>query len=101
MFFNARVDVGKGADSAGNGAGGDFLARGDEAFAATREFRIGFSHFQAKSHGFSVDAMRAADAGRHLEFVSAALDGGEPVSYTHLDVYKRQSGHHRRAKSAR
>jgi hypothetical protein len=26
MFFNARVDVGEGADGAGDGAGGDFGA---------------------------------------------------------------------------
>jgi hypothetical protein len=28
-----RIDIGEGADGAGDGAGGDFLARGDQALA--------------------------------------------------------------------
>ena len=33
MCFDARVDLREGADRAGDGAGRDLLARGDEAFA--------------------------------------------------------------------
>jgi hypothetical protein len=33
MFFDARIDLREGADGAGDGAGRDFLARGDEALA--------------------------------------------------------------------
>jgi hypothetical protein len=40
MRFDARVDLREGADRAGNRAGRDFLARGDQAFLA-RKFRIG------------------------------------------------------------
>ena len=41
MRFDARVDLGEGADRAGDGAGGDFLARGDQARAGAGEFGIG------------------------------------------------------------
>ena len=34
MLFDARIDVGEGADRAGDGAGRDLLARGDEPRAA-------------------------------------------------------------------
>ena len=37
MLFDARVDIGEGADRAGNGASGDFLARMRPAFCAARE----------------------------------------------------------------
>ena len=41
MFLDARIDIGEGADGAGNGAGGDFLARGDRRCAAALELGIG------------------------------------------------------------
>ena len=77
MFFNTRVDIGEGADSARNGAGGDFLARMHKAFAAAGEFGIGLRELQAESNGLGVDAMRATDDGGHLVLEGAALDGRE------------------------
>ena len=77
MLFDAWIDIGEGADSAGNGAGGDFFAGIDEARAAAVELGIGFGHFQAEGHRLGVNAVRAADADRILVFDCAALDSGE------------------------
>ena len=77
MLFDARVDVGEGADGAGNGASRHFLAGGNETLAAAGEFRIGLGQFQAECHRFGMDAVRAADGRRHLVLEGTLLDGGE------------------------
>jgi hypothetical protein len=50
MFFNARVDIGEGADGAGDGAGGDFGA-GEQGGAAAVELGIGLASFSPKVTG--------------------------------------------------
>ena len=68
MRLHARIDLRERADRAGDRAGRDFLARGDEPFAAAREFGIGISELDAEGRGLGVDAVRAADDRRHLVF---------------------------------
>ena len=75
--LDARVDVGEGTDGAGYGAGGNFLASGDQAGAAAVEFGIGLGHLQAEGDRFGVDAMAAADADGTLVLHSPALQRGE------------------------
>jgi hypothetical protein len=41
MFFDARVDIGEGADGAGNRAGRDFRAGIDQTVAVAGELGIG------------------------------------------------------------
>ena len=77
MLFNARINVGEGADRARDGAGGDFRARIDQASTAAVEFRIGFRHFQTEGHRLGVDAVRAADGDGVLVLIGATLDGGQ------------------------
>src|SRR3546814_4287794 len=61
MRFDARVDIGEGADRARNGAGRDFFARGLQTQFAARKFGIGLGELEPEGHGFGVDAMAAAD----------------------------------------
>ena len=75
--FDARIDLGEGADRAGNGAGGDFLARGDEPLSGAREFGIGLRELEPERGRLGMDAVRAADGRRHLVFEGAALERGE------------------------
>ena len=79
MLFNAWIDVGECADSAGNGAGGDFLAGIDETFAAALEFSVGERHLDAKCCGLGVNTMAAANRDRVLVFVSPAFESGEQL----------------------
>ena len=74
MFFHARIDLRERADRAGDGAGGNFLARRDETFAAAREFRIGISELDAEGGRLGVNAVLAADGRRHLMFQRALLE---------------------------
>ena len=77
MLLHARVDVGEGADRAGDGAGGDLLARRDEPRAAARELGIGLRQLEAEGGRLGMDAVGAADGGRHLVLEGAALQRGE------------------------
>jgi hypothetical protein len=77
MLFHARIDVGEGADGAGDGAGGDFGAGIDEAGAAAVELGVGLGHFQPEGDRLGMDAVGAADADGVLVLDGAALDGGE------------------------
>ena len=88
MRLHARIDIGEGADRAGDCAGGDFGARGQQAGAAAVELGIGFRHLQAEGHRLGVDAMRAADADRVLVLMGAALEGGQQ----RVDVGQQQVG---------
>jgi hypothetical protein len=78
----------KGADGAGDRAGGDFSARIDETGAAAVEFRIGLGHFQAEGDRFGMNAVGTADGDRVLVFECTALDGGEK----RVHVRKQQVG---------
>jgi hypothetical protein len=80
MFFDARVDVGEGADRAGDGAGGDFGSRGQQARAAAVEFGIGLGHLQAEGDRLGVDAVAAADADRVLVLQARRLSAASSAS---------------------
>ena len=77
--LHPRIDLRKGADRAGNGAGRDFLARGDEPFTGAREFRVGIGELDAESGRLGVDAVRAADDRRHLVLLRTLLQRGEKL----------------------
>ena len=77
MRFHARVDVGEGADRAGNGAGGNFGFCRHKAGAAAGKFSIGLRQLEAKCHRLSVDAMAAANGWCHFVLDGAAFQGGE------------------------
>ena len=51
MLFDARVDVGEGADRAGDRAGGDLLARRDQPRAGARELGVGQASLRPKVVG--------------------------------------------------
>ena len=66
MFLHARIDLRKGADRARDGAGGDFLAGGDQALAGAGKFRIGIGKLEPERHRLGVDAVGAPDGRGHL-----------------------------------
>jgi hypothetical protein len=66
MGFDCRVDIGEGADGAGNGAGGDLFARGAEAGEVAVHLGIEAREGEAHGGGLGVDPVRAADAHRVL-----------------------------------
>ena len=74
MFFHARVDLGKGADGARDGAGGDFLAGGDQAVAGAGKFRVGIGQLEPERHRLGMDAMGAADGRGHLVLEGTLLE---------------------------
>ena len=59
IFFDPRVDVGEGADRAGDLAGGDLLARGDEALAVAGEFGVVPGELEPERRRLGVDAVAA------------------------------------------
>src|SRR5690606_22764075 len=73
IFFNVRVDVGKGANSAADCAGGDFRAGCDQAGAAAVKFSIGLGKLQTEGYWFCVNAVAAADGWRKLVLFCALL----------------------------
>ena len=77
MLLDARIDVGEGADRAGDRAGRDFLARRDEPRAGAGEFGIGQRELEAEGRRLGVDAVRAADGRRHLVLEGAPLQRRE------------------------
>ena len=65
---------------AGDGAGGDFGARGDKAGAGALECHGVAGELQPERRGLGVDAVRAADGRRHLVLEGAPLQRlQEPV----------------------
>ncbi len=74
MFFDPRIDIGKGADGAGNGAGSDFGAGGDETGAVAGHFGIEAGKGQAHRRRLGMDAVAAADTDRVLVFEGAGLE---------------------------
>ena len=77
MLLDARIDVGEGADRAGNRAGRNLLARRDEPRAGAREFGIGQRELEPEGRGLGMDAVRAADGRRHLVLEGAPLQRRE------------------------
>ena len=77
MLFDAGIDIGEGADGAGNGAGGDFRARVHQPLAAARELGIGLRQLDAEGGRLGMDAVAAADGDRVLVLEGAALQRGQ------------------------
>ena len=77
MLFDPRVDIGEGADRAGDRAGGDFLARRDQPRPRPRKLGVGERELEAEGRRLGVDAVRAADGRRQLVLVGAALQRRE------------------------
>ena len=77
MSFDPRVDVGEGADGAGDRRGRNLLARRDQPRPAARELGMSVSELEAEGGRLGVDAMRAADGRGQLMLEGAALEGGE------------------------
>jgi len=62
MLLDARIDIGEGADRAGNRAGRDFLARILETLQVAVELGIGLCHLETESHRLGMDTMRTPNA---------------------------------------
>jgi len=77
MGLHTRVNIGECADSARNGAGGNFILGRHKAGAAAGKFGISLRQFQAESHRFGVNAVAAADGGGHFMLDRAALERGQ------------------------
>ena len=73
--FDPRVDIGEGADRAGNLAGRDLLARGDEALAVAGELGVMAGELQPKRRRLGMDAVAAPDRRRVFVLEGAALQG--------------------------
>ena len=58
MRFDARIDIGEGADRARNRAGGDILARRDQSLAVAREFGVSLGQFQSEGDRLGMDGSR-------------------------------------------
>ena len=74
IFLDIWRQVGEGSDGSGNFAGGDFGAGGQQPLVVALEFGVEAGEFQAKGHWLGMDAVRAADHDRVLEFVGAAVE---------------------------
>jgi hypothetical protein len=61
MRFDARIDIGEGADRARDRAGGDVGAGGDQALAVALELGIGLGELEAEGDRLGMDAVAAAD----------------------------------------
>ena len=72
MLFHIGVDVGEGADGAGDGAGRDVLARPHQPLAGAGELGIGQRQLDAEGRRLGVDAVAAADGDRVLVLEGAA-----------------------------
>ena len=77
VFLDVRIDVGEGADGAGDGAGRDLALRLDQAQLGALELGIGLGELQPEGRRLGVDAVRAADRRRRLVLEGAAADRGE------------------------
>ena len=77
MLLDARVDVGEGADRAGDGAGRDLRARRDQPLAGAGELGVGLRQLEAEGGRLGVDAVAAADGGRVLVLEGAPLQRRE------------------------
>ena len=64
--LDSRINIGKCADCARNGAGCNSRARRNQARAVTVKFGIGLGHFEAECCRLCVNGVTAPDAGRHF-----------------------------------
>ena len=88
FFFDARIEVGAGADGAAEFAYGDTFAHLDETFAHAAEFVVHQRHFQSEGHRFGMDAVAAAHHGRKL--VGPRLLGGGGPDF--IDAFDQEIG---------
>src|SRR5262249_22327627 len=79
MGFHARIDVGEGADRAGDGAGRNLLARRDEARLRAVELGVKARELDAERRRLGVDAMAAADGDGILELERTPLQRSKEV----------------------
>ena len=87
MFFDRRVDIGKGADSARDCASGNLGPRIAHAAEVSVHLGIEAGKGQAHRRGFRMDAVRAPDAYRVLVLKGATLQCGEqPFDILDQDV---------------
>ncbi len=77
MGLDARIDVGEGADGAGDGAGGDLRARRLQPRLRAREGGVVAGELEAEGGRLGMDAVAAADGRRELVLEGAPLQGGE------------------------
>jgi hypothetical protein len=77
MLLHRRIDIGEGADRAGDRAGGDIGARRDQPGLAAVELGIGLRELEAEGDRLGMDAVAAADRRRHLMLDRAALEHRE------------------------
>ena len=75
--FDARIDLRKGADRAGDGAGRDLLARQFEARPGARKLGEGDGELEPERGRLGMDAVRAADGRREFVFAGAPLQRGQ------------------------
>ena len=77
VSLHARVDIGEGADGAGDFRRRDLGARSDEPLPAAGEFGIGIGELQPEGGRLGMDAVAAADGDGVLMLDGAALQRGE------------------------
>jgi hypothetical protein len=86
MGFDARIDIGEGADRARNGAGRDFGARGDKARLAAVKLGIGLRQLESEGDGFGMDAVAAADRRGELMFKARRLIAASSASRSAINM---------------
>src|SRR5271168_2720893 len=77
MLFDTRVDLGEGADGAGNRAGRDLFAGRHQAGAVAVELGIEAGELEAEGHRLGMDAMTTTNAQGQLVFKGATLECDE------------------------
>ena len=77
MRFDPRIDMGEGADRAGDGASRDLLARPHHALARARELGIGARELQPEGSGLGMHAVTAAHGQRVLVLEGACFERGK------------------------
>ena len=77
MHFHPGIDIGKGADSARNGAGGDLRAGGFQPGAVAGEFGIVAGQLDPEGRRLGVDTVAAADTDGVFVFQCALFERRE------------------------
>jgi len=77
MRLNRRIDIGEGADRAGDRANGDFLPSGDKAPPRAPELGVMARELDAKGRRLGVDPVAAPDRQGHLVLEGAFFQRGE------------------------
>ena len=77
--FHLGIDMGEGADRAGDGAGGDLLAGAHQPFARAGELGVSHRELQAERGRLGVHAVASADGQRVLMLEGAGLQRGQQL----------------------